>query len=127
MLTVIALTPGASIEAEHEVPSMVTDLLINAAPKPPGSIQLISPPVFVCARAPWNVLQGAVRLHGLTSSPTPETQVRFGSACTSTGTARVMITTTAALNPVIDLRILRLLEAITHCRGIEQLTVNSES
>jgi hypothetical protein len=30
--------------------------------------------------APAKVLQGAVRLHGLTSSPTPETQVRVACA-----------------------------------------------
>jgi hypothetical protein len=31
--------------------------------------------------APANVLQGAVRLQGLTSSPTPDTQVRVAWAC----------------------------------------------
>src|SRR5882757_5185429 len=49
-------------------------------PKPPGSRQLISPAVAVLEIAPANVLQGAVRLHGLTSSPTPETQVRVAWA-----------------------------------------------
>src|SRR4030095_8731495 len=33
--------------------------------------------------APANVLHGAVRLHGLTSSPTPDTHVRV--ACANTG------------------------------------------
>jgi len=33
--------------------------------------------------APANVLQGAVRLHGLASSPTPETHVRVACACAS--------------------------------------------
>src|ERR1700755_1846154 len=46
------------------------------APKPPGSRQLISPPAAVLEMAPAKVLQGAVRLQGLASSPTPETQVR---------------------------------------------------
>jgi hypothetical protein len=35
--------------------------------------------------APAKVLQGAVRLHGLASSPTPETQVRV--ACDQAGDA----------------------------------------
>ena len=54
-------------------------------PKPPGSRQLISPPVAVLEIAPAKVLQGAVRLHGLASSPTPETQVRV--ACADAGAA----------------------------------------
>ena len=37
--------------------------------------------------APANVLHGAVRLHGLASSPTPETQVR--DACAAAGLATV--------------------------------------
>src|ERR1044072_5407485 len=60
---------------------MVSDLLMATAPKPPGSRQLISPPAAVFEIAPANVLHGAVRLHGLTSSPTPETQVRVAWAC----------------------------------------------
>src|SRR5438270_454841 len=50
------------------------------APKPPGSRQLISPLIAVLEIAPANVLHGAVRLHGLASSPTPETQVRVACA-----------------------------------------------
>jgi len=46
-------------------------------PKPPGSRQLILPLVAVLGMAPVKVLQGAVRLHGLASSPTPKP--RFGS------------------------------------------------
>jgi hypothetical protein len=38
------------------------------------------PPLAVFEIAPANVLQGAVRLHGLTSSPTPETHVRVAWA-----------------------------------------------
>ena len=55
---------------------MVIDFVTLTAPKPPGSSTEISPPAAVLEIAPANVLQGAVRLHGLTSSPTPDTQVR---------------------------------------------------
>src|ERR1044072_7598166 len=65
--------------------SMVIDLVIVTAPKPPGSRQLISPPAAVFEIAPAKVLHGAVRLHGLTSSPTPDTQVRV--ACAEAGAA----------------------------------------
>jgi hypothetical protein len=41
---------------------------------------LISPPAAVFEIAPAKVLHGAVRLQGLTSSPTPETQVRVAWA-----------------------------------------------
>src|SRR5829696_5744411 len=60
---------------------MVIDLMIETAPKPPGSRQLISPPAAVLEMAPAKVLHGAVRLQGLTSSPTPETHVRVAWAC----------------------------------------------
>src|SRR5688500_9330236 len=56
------------------------DLVMVTPPKPPGSRQLISPPAAVFEIAPAKVLQGAVRLHGLTSSPTPETHVRVAWA-----------------------------------------------
>ena len=59
---------------------MVIDLVIVTAPKPPGSRPLISPPAAVFEMAPANVLHGAVRLHGLASSPTPDTQVRVACA-----------------------------------------------
>src|SRR4051812_31573381 len=55
---------------------MVSDLPIVTPPNPPGSRQLISPPLAVFEIAPANVLQGAVRLHGFASSPTPDTHVR---------------------------------------------------
>jgi len=64
-------------------PSIVIDLVMVTAPKPPGSSTLISPLGAVLEIAPANVLHGAVRLHGLASSPTPETQVRV--ACAPTG------------------------------------------
>src|SRR3984893_18032708 len=51
------------------------------APKPPGSSASISPPGAVFEMAPAKVLHGAVRLHGLASLPTPETQVRVACAC----------------------------------------------
>jgi hypothetical protein len=50
--------------------------VIVTAPKPPGSRTLISPPAAVLEIAPAKVLHGAVRLHGFTSSPTPDTHVR---------------------------------------------------
>ncbi len=60
--------------------SMVTDLVMVTAPKPPGSRASISPPAAVLEIAPAKVLQGAVRLQGLASSPTPDTQVRVAWA-----------------------------------------------
>jgi hypothetical protein len=49
-------------------------------PNPAGSSASISPPAAVFEIAPAQVLQGAVRLHGLTSSPVPETHVRVACA-----------------------------------------------
>ena len=68
---------------------MVIDLVMVTAPKPPGSRQLISPLSAVLEMAPAKVLHGAVRLQGLASSPTPDTQVRVacawaGAACSRT-------------------------------------------
>ncbi|MGH6615015.1 hypothetical protein [Sphingomonas sp.] len=59
------------------------DLVIVTVPKPPGSRQLISPPAAVLEMEPAKVLHGAVRLQGLASSPTPDTQVRV--ACAAAG------------------------------------------
>src|SRR5947209_19957909 len=68
---------------------MVIALVIVTAPKPPVSITLISPAAAVFEIAPAKVLQGAVRLHGLASSPVPETHVRVAWACAvDTTTAR---------------------------------------
>ena len=61
-------------------PSMVIDLVMVTAPYPPGSSTLITPAAAVFEIAPAKVLQGAVRLHGFTSSPTPETHVRVAWA-----------------------------------------------
>src|SRR5216684_5869823 len=79
MLIVIAGVPLARMD-EIQHPSMVIDLVMVTAPKPPGSRQSISPPAAVFEMAPAKVLQGAVRLHGLASSPTPDTQVRLAWA-----------------------------------------------
>ena len=56
------------------------DLVIVNPPRPPGSRTLLSPTAAVFETAPAKVLHGAVRLHGLASSPTPETQVRVAWA-----------------------------------------------
>src|ERR1044071_1268057 len=75
-LITIPLTRDARIEANVPVPSSVIDLVIVTAPKPPGSRASISPQAAVLEMAPAQVLQGAVRLQGLASSPTPDTHVR---------------------------------------------------
>ena len=62
------------------VTSIVIAFVIATVPKPPGSIALISPPAAVLPMAPANVLHGAVREHGLASSPTPDTNVRVAWA-----------------------------------------------
>src|SRR5215813_6092294 len=81
-LIVIPVTREARIEAKVPVPSSVIDLVIVTAPKPPGSRASISPQGAVFEMAPAQVLQGAVRLHGLASSPTPDTHVRDACAWT---------------------------------------------
>src|ERR1700738_5249006 len=82
------LVPAASTPATVPTALIVIDLVIVIAPKPPGSSTSISPATAVLEIAPANVLQGAVRLHGLTSSPTPETQVRVAWAEADAGTIR---------------------------------------
>src|SRR5580704_10653018 len=80
--TFMPFEPETSVEATWPPPpSSVIDLVIVSAPKPPGSSASISPPVAVFEMAPAQVLHGAVRLHGLASLPTPETQVRVACAC----------------------------------------------
>src|SRR5256714_14522215 len=71
-------TRTPAVPTSHET---VMAFVIVRPPKPPGSIQLISPPAAVLEIAPAKVLHGAVRLHGLASSPTPDTQVRVACAC----------------------------------------------
>src|SRR5215213_3736890 len=71
------------------VQSTVIDFVMVRAPNPPGSRQAISPPGAVFEIAPEKVLQGAVRLHGLTSSPTPDTQVLVACAWAAVAKAKV--------------------------------------
>ena len=82
-LTMMALVPETNTPASKHSEEMVIALVMVTPPKPPGSRALISPPVAVLEIAPAKVLQGAVRLHGFASSPTPETQVRVACACAS--------------------------------------------
>src|SRR5438477_4042978 len=96
-LTLTPVVPDARIEAKVPPPSMVIDFVIVTAPKPPGSIQSISPPSAVFEIAPAKVLQGAVRLHGLTSSPTPETQVRVACAWAMDANASMTVAITKSL------------------------------
>src|ERR1700732_5189602 len=79
--TVMPLRPLTSTEPTcPPPPSIVIPLVMVKAPNPPGSKASISPPPAVFEIAPAKVLHGAVRLHGLASSPTPETQVRVAWA-----------------------------------------------
>src|SRR5690242_17991625 len=80
-LKIRPLTPAFRIPPAFGPQSIVIDLVIVTAPNPPGSRQSISPPAAVFEMAPAKVLHGAVRLHGLASSPTPDTQVRVACAC----------------------------------------------
>src|SRR5215472_17290835 len=83
--------PDTSTPASKPIELIVIDLGIVTAPKPPGSSTLISPAGAVLEIAPANVLHGAVRLHGLASSPTPDTHVRV--ACAFAGTATSIMAT----------------------------------
>src|SRR5258707_1496628 len=75
-LITIPLVPLTRTEATWPPPpSMVMAFVMVTAPNPAGSSASISPPAAVLEIAPANVLHGAVRLQGLASSPTPETQV----------------------------------------------------
>src|SRR5258705_5382266 len=90
-LTMMPVVRDARIDAIVPVPSSVIDLVIVTAPKPPGSSASISPQAAVFEIAPAQVLQGAVRLHGLASSPTPDTQVRVACAWTIDAKANMKI------------------------------------
>src|ERR1051326_1749339 len=79
--------PEERIEANVPVPAIVIDLVMVTTPKPPGSSASISPAAAVLEMGPAKVLQGAVRLQGLASSPTPDTQVRV--ACALAAEAKV--------------------------------------
>src|ERR1700741_3560834 len=79
-LTMTPVVLAARMLPKVPVQSIVRFLVMLTAPKPAGSRQLISPPAAVLEIAPAKVLQGAVRLHGFASSPTPDTQVRVACA-----------------------------------------------
>jgi hypothetical protein len=100
-LTVIPFWPDTRMLATcPPPPSRVMDFVTVTAPKPAGSSASISPPAAVFDIAPAKVLQGAVRLQGFTSSPTPDTQVRV--ACANTGVPQQLITNT--INVAVKLR-----------------------
>src|SRR5438128_8691688 len=76
-LTTMPLVPATRTDATcPPPPSMVMAFVMVRAPNPPGSRASILPAAAVLEIAPANVLQGAVRPHGLASSPTPDNQVR---------------------------------------------------
>src|SRR3954466_6431948 len=104
--------PGARTLACVPAPLMVIALVMVTVPNPPGSSTSISPPAAVFDMAPANVLHGAVRLHGLTSSPVPETQVRVAWANTSgTPDASIGLSTRAATASILIDRGTRLIQA----------------
>src|SRR4030095_14156167 len=53
--------------------------------------------------APANVLQGAVRLHGLKSSPTPDTHVRVACACAGAEFSAIAVSTAIVHDRTVDL------------------------
>src|ERR687883_2131546 len=94
-------TRDARIPAIVPAPRMVMDLVIVTAPNPPGSRASISPPLAVLLIAPAKVLQGAVRLQGLTSSPTPETHVLVAWAFAIEAQIRERANTTSKLRVIL--------------------------
>src|SRR2546423_4443894 len=96
-LRLTPLVPAARMEANVPPPSMVMLLVMVTVPKPPGSTQSISPPSAVFEMAPAKVLQGAVRLQGFASSPTPDTHVLVACACAADAQARVTTRKVSAL------------------------------
>src|SRR4051812_6547781 len=97
---------------------MVSDFPIVTPPNPPGSRQLISPPFAVFEIAPANVLQGAVRLQGLASSPTPETHVRVAWADAEVGTASAM--SAKAGTTLASLREVSMVASLNRLYGVAQ-------
>lgn len=77
------------------MPSSVIDLVTVTGPNPPLSSALMMPPTAVLVIAPAHVLHGAVREHGLASSPTPDTQVRV--ACAKAGGAATAMSAVATM------------------------------
>src|SRR5688572_4641947 len=99
-LTITPVVSEATMPASPpHSPLMLIDLVMVTAPKPPGSSTLISPAVAVLEMAPAKVLHGAVRLHGLASSPTPETHVRvaWAAAGPATSMAQTAVESRASL------------------------------
>src|SRR5579864_6203245 len=94
-LTMTPLVPETRMEPKVPLQSMVIDLVIVTAPNPPGSRQSISPAEAVFEIAPAKVLHGATRLHGLASSPTPDTQVR--SACAKAEPGKTAVSPSSAI------------------------------
>src|SRR3569833_37921 len=90
--------PAARIPPRVLERSMVMVLLIVTSPYPAGSISLISPPAAVLLIAPARVLHVAVRLHGLASSPVPETHVRDACAWIATPEIPKNASNNAAMN-----------------------------
>src|ERR1700680_3287486 len=93
-LTVIPLVPDARMEA-IPFPSMAIDFVMVTGPYPPGSRTSISPPAFVLEIDAAKVLQGALHVHGLLSSPAPQTNVKLGAGANVavTFSAMLMVTT----------------------------------
>src|SRR5260370_4246319 len=78
--TMMPFVPETSTPAIRPLASIEMHFVMVTAPNPPGSRTSISPQTAALEMAPANVLHGAVRLHGLASSPTPATQVRDACA-----------------------------------------------
>src|SRR5437667_8157674 len=96
----LALARMPAVPPSHEI---VTDLVMDRAPKLPASRQLISPNASVWLSAWKNVAHGKARVQGLASLPLPETQVRDAAAagdviCVTKASAAVMRTRTIALD-----------------------------
>src|SRR5256885_7122819 len=121
-LTMMPVVREARIEANVPVPSSVMDLVMVTAPKPPGSSASISPQAAVLEIAPAQVLQGAVRLHGFASSPTPDTQVRDACAWASDVTAKMNVAIAKVWRVKRNLLICSLL-LVLRVRGSSALTV----
>jgi hypothetical protein len=96
----------------------------------------ISPPAAVLDIAPAKVLQGAVRLQGLASSPTPDTQVRV--ACALATATEIKITNKKAVHfanvtifplllPGLPTRVIRkiVITILIHCILPDNYTVNT--
>src|ERR1700733_9431307 len=100
-LTVMPFVPAIDMPPSPEPSEAIVIALVTVtAPKPPGSSVSISPPAAVLEIAPGKVLQGAVREHGLTSSPTPEIQVRVACADAAFGAKNMAAHANAKIVPL---------------------------